>query len=186
MTPRMLLVDVRWTAPNGVPCWVRQVVGGALCGYVEVPEDWQADQPLVVHGGVNFGFDRWIGFDVAHGNDYVPERDACLPEDLQGYGRRWTVEDVRAETERLAAQVPAPSPWVWTTACLALYGPDGCDATLAIVRTPRTCRVAWTHRPKKCAYQYVPNVATGAEALATRGLPPVPRWLLERATREWA
>lgn len=97
-----------WTA-HDLEC---AVVRGefALCGYVRVPADhpdankWYDDlDGLEVHGGLTFrckarGGGAWFGFDTGHAFDWTRIGDSEHP------GRIWTVDDVAAETERLAGQ----------------------------------------------------------------------------------
>ncbi len=97
------------------------------CGYVRVPAGHRFhgqpydDIDVDVHGGLTFaeiepcahedGIGYWIGFDCAHSGDAN-----CPPGDpdavrlglrsmLQGH--YWTLDEVQAETERLAEQVLA-------------------------------------------------------------------------------
>lgn len=56
---------------------------------------------LEVHGGITFGPEpaeggHIVGFDTAHYTDYTP---------LTGTGRRWTLDEVIAETNRMAEQI---------------------------------------------------------------------------------
>lgn len=180
MNPPTPLILQTWTAPNGVPCMVRQYFGGALCGYVFV-EDGVDLQDLRVHGGITGGHrgDKgdWLGFDTGHGGD----DDPSLPDDLRVGLRVWTEDDVRAETERLAAQVPAPAPWPrWCfepmngAAMLALREKTGETwASLRRVIRPKGEVIWWHHAPKKCSEQKVPDLETGAAALRERGLPEI-------------
>ena len=100
-------VLLRWTA-HGLRCVVLHGPVG-LCGYVHVPighpderSDY-ADVPVDVHGALTFRCrvddGSWFGFDTAHGGDWLSTPIGEHP------GRVWTVEDVRAETERLAEQL---------------------------------------------------------------------------------
>jgi hypothetical protein len=91
-----------------------------FCGYVGLPKSHPAagkdydDIEVDVHGGLTFakeGNDKdarwpdnnlyWVGFDCAHAGDYTGS--------MFGYSeireRHWTLEDVKAETEKLAAQL---------------------------------------------------------------------------------
>ena len=56
---------------------------------------------LDVHGGVTFGPEpaeggHIVGFDTGHSGDYSP---------MTGTGRRWSLDEVIAETNRLAEQI---------------------------------------------------------------------------------
>ena len=115
-------VKKEWEA-HGFKCRVLDSPFGGLNGYVAVPPGhpvhgmsyWDFD--LDVHGGVTyaeFGDDKihkesgevlwpdptlyWLGFDTAHSGDwvsYAPERG----------GRRWGVNDVIQEVEKMALQL---------------------------------------------------------------------------------
>lgn len=74
-------------------------------GYVELPEDhitryselqFRDVDVYDVHGGITFQGDRTIGFDTNHCSDYSAGFKS---------GRRWSIDDARAETIRLADQV---------------------------------------------------------------------------------
>lgn len=118
-----------WEA-HGLACrvhWRRPL--GFRCGYVRIPEGhplyrqhWTMEnsptERLAVHGGVNHsgeldGADGWwVGFDCAHAFDgFEPEGPPSLRrlrETILGFGdHHWTLEEVVAETERLAEQVAA-------------------------------------------------------------------------------
>lgn len=106
---------------------LRRTSLGTWCGYVGLPanhpfvgrpwEDIEAD--IDVHGGVTFAgcglltlihdvhtqAAEWVGFDTAHGSDYVP--GFAAPEN-GGFtiGEPYRTQAyVRAEVERLAAQL---------------------------------------------------------------------------------
>lgn len=75
---------------------------------LEQSEDWvghcSSEALLDVHGGVTFGPRKVdgghiIGFDTSHLGDYSA---ISCPN-----GRRWSIDDVYAETNRMAAQVAA-------------------------------------------------------------------------------
>lgn len=102
----------RWKH-QGIECAVHQhPYFGTRNGYVLIPDGhplYQLDESdafgldsrLEVHGGVTFGPERSegghvVGFDTNHVGDY----SAGFP-----LGRRWTLDDVVEETNRLAGQV---------------------------------------------------------------------------------
>lgn len=87
-------------------------------GYVELPEDHparhlnlQGDDCEVfdVHGGITYGGRgrRVIGFDTLHDGDHIPTDVAHFTGgDAPGeVGRRWSEDDVAAETNHLADQI---------------------------------------------------------------------------------
>lgn len=104
----------RWQH-NGVECAIHYMPAlDCRNGYCFIPdghpleqsEDWvghcSSEALLDVHGGVTF--DPWkvdgghiVGFDTAHFGDYSP---ISFP-----WGRRWSIDDVYAETNRMAAQI---------------------------------------------------------------------------------
>jgi len=101
-----------WVA-HGLPCRVKQHGMGHYCGYCDIPDghplarkDYTNDAvaALDVHGGVTYYGDTgqgWrFGWDAAHGDDF----HAMIGD--HG-GRRWTLADAIAETERLAALLAA-------------------------------------------------------------------------------
>lgn len=120
----------RWEY-NGYPCKVRLGMS-AYCGYVQtdLPESLTFDDlherfPIRVHGGLTYGVDPdgWVGFDCGHGFDVCVDQEgnrldvqmlgmevygdmSALPgaEDLT---QVWTLERVKAETERLADELSA-------------------------------------------------------------------------------
>lgn len=107
--------EVRWTDPvTALRCRVwRHPVTLALCGYVQVPTDnplhgvhYSNLDTIVVHGGLTFSGliegDYYLGFDCSHAWDLLPGLPG-LSED----GVYRTVEFVKAECTRLAAQVHA-------------------------------------------------------------------------------
>lgn len=55
--------------------------GGHLCGYIKISKDVKDDlvESLDVHGGITYDSvhedGRWIGFDCAHSNDYLPSTE---------------------------------------------------------------------------------------------------------------
>lgn len=104
-------VELEWFY-NGLKCAVVRHL--CLCGYVRVGKDHPDYQKYYdavdvdVHGGLTFcqlapdGF--WFGFDTAHYGDrlVLPVMGIVLPFNE---GIEWTVEAVKAETERLADQL---------------------------------------------------------------------------------
>jgi hypothetical protein len=96
------------------------------CGYVRIPvgHPWHKkdDIPVDVHGGLTFaqiepcvhddGVGWWIGFDCRHSGDsgYPPGFEHPI-EALRGFDdpsdHYWELDEVQAETERLAKQVLA-------------------------------------------------------------------------------
>lgn len=199
MSALIPLILETWTAHNGIPCKVRQMPGGALCGYVFVEDGAELPDDLSVHGGINGGHagrdGGWIGFDCGHAGDFCPGRDDFLPEHLRVGLHAWTVEEVKRETERLALQLPPPAPWPrwsWSdvaegipVAMLALRAQDlACRATIRRERKPRGEHITWTHWPKKCAAQRVGSVEEAVAAVVERGAPPVPPSLITRL-EEW-
>lgn len=84
-------------------------------GYVQMPTShpWERlgydDIPVEVHGGLTYMGGRWIGFDTAHAGDvWGSEYDRHGISDRYDdpkWSRRWTVDDVIAETHRLIDQV---------------------------------------------------------------------------------
>lgn len=106
----------------GLPCIAHRGGSGAWCGYVGVSPGHPAhgkdfdDVGAEAHGGLTYARACaghvchvpepgesddlfWLGFDCAHSGDAMPGfRDA-------GYGHYWTLEEVRAETCRLAEQL---------------------------------------------------------------------------------
>lgn len=114
-------VPVEWPKPertlleweaHGLSCAIMKGYV-ALCGYVKVPTGhpceplWYDDIPVDVHGGITFRCKvkdgSWFGFDCGHFGDwwgFVENGHAS-----ENPGRIWTIEDVKAETERLAEQL---------------------------------------------------------------------------------
>ena len=118
---------------------VRSPSTGALCGYVGVPPghrfhkaDYSEVDDVEVHGGLTYANECsghichkhkdsepevwWLGFDCAHSGDYTPLMPPYLGlslfgEDttLGGGDDYCTVAYVKAETERLAAQLASAS-----------------------------------------------------------------------------
>ncbi len=94
-------------------CMILRNSGGALCGYVGVPESNQYfgssynDVPVSVHGGLTYADldDKevtWqLGFDCAHFCDYSPGRDIGRSEP-KAYK---DIEYVKNEVTQLAAQL---------------------------------------------------------------------------------
>ena len=87
-------LDVHGGITYGAPCQA----GGKIC---HVPQPGESDHVW------------WLGFDCSHYMDHQPGRAAYWRE--RGMGRDlgyeggiyWTVDDVRAEVERLAEQIAA-------------------------------------------------------------------------------
>lgn len=121
----------RWEY-NGYTCKVRLGMS-AYCGYVQtsLPESLSFDDlherfPIRVHGGLTYGVDPdgWVGFDCGHAFDVCVDEDGERL-DVQTFGMEvygdmtpggggaedltqvWTLERVRAETERLADELSA-------------------------------------------------------------------------------
>lgn len=102
----------RWTS-HGLECAVSRGPV-CLCGYVRVPEGHPDERKhydavdVRIHGGITFRQKddtggSWFGFDTSHAHDWV----GLLDIGLEIPGRIWTVDDVVAETERLAEQLAA-------------------------------------------------------------------------------
>ena len=103
-------VALRWEA-HGFQCLVARGFA-ALCGYVLVPVGhpcerlWYDDVDVSVHGGLTFRQrvkgGSWFGFDCGHCDDWqgwIENGHA-----FERPGKIWTVDDVKAEVERLAEQ----------------------------------------------------------------------------------
>ena len=121
-----------WTdETTGYPCLIRRAPGGALCGYVAVPESHpffgascayvnNHDDRIEVHGSLTYagkcdgdpikgvchvsdGEDEvwWFGFDCAHYMDCVPR----IPRSRHLPYRNWAY--VRAGVESMARQLRA-------------------------------------------------------------------------------
>lgn len=106
----------RWQH-HGIECAIHYVPAlDCRNGYCFIPdghpleqsEDWaghcRSEALLDVHGGVTFGPRKVdgghiVGFDTAHFGDYSPISNPL--------GRRWSIDDVYAETNRMAGQVAA-------------------------------------------------------------------------------
>lgn len=104
----------RWQH-NGVECAIHYVPAlDCRNGYCFIPdghpleqsewwgEPYASEALLEVHGGVTFGPEKTagghiIGFDTSHFGDY-----SAISNPL---GRRWSIDDVYAETNRMAAQI---------------------------------------------------------------------------------
>jgi hypothetical protein len=125
-------IELEWNY-KGLQCIVTRIdlasserLMKSRCGYVRVPpgHNWHGknydDIDARVHGGLTFaeiepcehddGVGYWIGFDCAHlGDATVPPGDP----DGERYGLRspgghyWLLDEVKAETERLADLVLA-------------------------------------------------------------------------------
>lgn len=104
----------RWQH-QGIECAIHySPVYDTRNGYVLIPdghpleqsEDWAgpygSEALLDVHGGVTFGPEKTegghiVGFDTLHFSDYSTISNP--------HGRRWSIDDVVAETNRMAEQV---------------------------------------------------------------------------------
>lgn len=104
----------RWQH-EGVECAIHYVPGYDISnGYCFIPDGhplehsdvWEDpfafDTLLDVHGGVTFGPEKTegghvVGFDTNHFNDY-----SAISNPL---GRRWSIDDVIEETNRMAVQI---------------------------------------------------------------------------------
>ena len=106
---------------DGIRCRVVAYDAGHYCGYVESSfgiqlgyDDFQTwpHHLIEIHGGLTYGVDEdgWLGFDCNHAGD------VCVDEEgnswgtthyigASKYGKIWTLEEVKEETERLAEQV---------------------------------------------------------------------------------
>jgi len=118
---------------HGVPIRVSWVdrgnpISANWCGYVQT-DFTDADRDdlndvLGVHGGLTYGPDEdgWIGFDCAHGRDLCVSEHYPLPPtiDEENY-TVWTLEDVLAETRRLAEQIAVIEPTAETREVAELY-----------------------------------------------------------------
>lgn len=113
-TPLLGTMQVcRWQH-EGIECAVHIMpILGIMNGYCLVPDghaleqsdEWRghyaSESLLDVHGGVTFGpvkseGGHVVGFDTGHAGDYSPAFH---------FGRRWSIDDVVAETNRMAEQV---------------------------------------------------------------------------------
>lgn len=124
-----------WVDPaTGLDCMIHRGPMGALCGYVGVTEghpEFEVSYHEVdvrVHGGLTYSdFCRetddesygichvpepgrpdkvwWLGFDCGHYNDLIPGMSNYLYP--TGEPHYWTFDEVKAEVERLAAQLVA-------------------------------------------------------------------------------
>ena len=129
--PMERAVEKKWDF-EGLQCIVTRadLVPGQYsahrCGYVRVPpgHPWHGtakDLDIDVHGGITFGeiepcahddgTGYWIGFDCHHSGDAGfpggdPRREIHFSFDHDD-SHYWTLEEVQAETERLAQQVKA-------------------------------------------------------------------------------
>jgi hypothetical protein len=114
-----------WTH-RGIECVARRnMTHGAWCGYVDVPyENWikydtlagvqSIDDLIEVHGGVTFNdylMDKAahrIGFDCAHGEDYLPKISNLTRDIMYHKDERPTYRDlafVIAECESMVDQI---------------------------------------------------------------------------------
>jgi hypothetical protein len=109
--PRPGHAALEWEA-HGLSCAIKNGYV-ALCGYVKVPDGhpcerlWYDDVKVDVHGGLTFRCKvkdgSWFGFDCGHFGDwwgYAEKGHA-----FENPGKIWTIDDVKAETERLAEQL---------------------------------------------------------------------------------
>ena len=123
---------------TGLPCLIVRNQSGALCGYVGLPAEhpWATadsywDLPVSVHGGLTYmdpcrkdspedaGICHipgpgepddvvWVGFDTAHGEDYVPAYNS--PEATYQWGGEYRdMAYVTAQVTGLARQVAEAS-----------------------------------------------------------------------------
>lgn len=116
----------------GMPCILHRGSFGGWCGYVGLvpghPYYGKSyhDVSAEVHGGLTYSEPCqghvchvpepgepdnlwWLGFDFGHGGDYSPPSAASLHRlgiDTTG-DHYWTVDEARAETQRLAEQLAA-------------------------------------------------------------------------------
>ena len=122
----------QWVDPKtGLSCILRRNNSGALCGYVGVPEGhpwYMKGYPnidAVVHGGLTFAGrcqkgehaichvvepgepDNvwWLGFDCAHGFDYLPALNSDRMPLIQELSDYRDVKYVKQQCARLAKQV---------------------------------------------------------------------------------
>lgn len=122
-----MAIEKQWQA-HGLDCMVRRIPfienEYFFNGYVRVPEEnalycksYEDLCDLSVHGGITFrqSFNHkdcsgiegwWLGFDTNHAGDMMHGR-IKPPMELPwgGYEHAWTLEEVVAETERLAEQI---------------------------------------------------------------------------------
>ena len=95
---------------RGLRCAIASGPLGNLNGYVHIPAThpdnakWYAEVKVDVHGGLTFmcrdlDGGTWYGFDTSHYGDMM-----ILPTGIYD-GRRWDIDSVKAETERLADQL---------------------------------------------------------------------------------
>lgn len=91
-------------------CILRHPSMGHLCGYVRIPTDHfffsltDMDAVIDAHGGITYdrteGDDRWIGFDCAHGGDFVPSIGTMLQDESYR-----NVEYVKREVTKIVNQL---------------------------------------------------------------------------------
>jgi hypothetical protein len=114
---------------EGFPCLLRRSEMGNWCGYVAVPPGHPAHGvsfqtlDLGVHGGLSYSAKCfadichvpkpgesddvwWLGFDCAHGHDFIPRIHLVFEHDPAPLGVAYrTVDYVRGEVEDLARQL---------------------------------------------------------------------------------
>jgi len=115
-----------WTH-KGIECVARRnMTHGAWCGYVDVPrevwsifkadDDHSLDDRIDVHGGVTYSENSLdkdafrIGFDCAHGEDYLPKISNLTRDIMYHKDERPTYRDlpfVIAECESMVDQILA-------------------------------------------------------------------------------
>lgn len=110
-------IEKRWTH-EGVECVIlKHPRGSHRNAYARIPdparlpEEWDAETELEVHGGITYGLDEegWVGFDTAHAGDVWPD----LPDPFglrhlearSPYRTDWTMTKLEEETNRLAEQI---------------------------------------------------------------------------------
>lgn len=89
---------------EGLVCAVGRNPLSTLNGYVQLPDEhplrFRSDLKDIVsvHGGITWGpdDDGWVGWDTLHHCDEIPGVQT---------GHHWSLEDVKAETDRLARQL---------------------------------------------------------------------------------
>ena len=108
-------------------CIYQSSLSATLNGYVRIPDGAPIDpDTLDVHGGITYSDGEWVGFDTAHAGDYwdlaelrgkagvhvTPDGERWnrsqqeMAKKFPTFpSRKWTVAKLRAECERLAAQV---------------------------------------------------------------------------------
>ena len=116
---------LQWEDPDtGLPCLIKRNHGGALCGYVGIPEGhpWYRmdydDTPLHPHGGLTYASHCqdgpeeatichipapgepdnvwWVGFDCAHVGDLSPSSESILRSVGFSHHPGWPTETYRS------------------------------------------------------------------------------------------